>query len=60
MRRVRSTLSGSDNIAISVQVQLDLDFPTGTESKSAILVPGNISAKCTLVRSVLLFKGHIF
>ena len=31
MRRVRSTLSDSDNKAISVQVQLDLDLPTGTE-----------------------------
>jgi len=31
MRRVRSTLSDSDNIAISVQVQLELDLPPGTE-----------------------------
>ena len=31
MRRVRSTLSDSDNIAISVQVQLELDLLTGTE-----------------------------
>ena len=38
MRRVRSTLSDSDNKAISVQVQLDLDLPTGTEL-------GNISLR---------------
>ena len=31
MRRVRSTLSDSDNIAISVPVQAELDLPTGTE-----------------------------
>ena len=31
MRRVRSTLSDSDNIAISVQVKLELEWPTGTE-----------------------------
>ena len=31
MRRIRSTLSDSDNKAISVQVQLELDLPTRTE-----------------------------
>ena len=31
MRRVKSSLSDSDNKAISVQVQLGLDLPTGTE-----------------------------
>ena len=31
MRRLRSTLSDSNNKAISVQVQLELGLPTGTE-----------------------------
>ena len=31
MSRVRCQMSDSDNKAISVQVQLKLDLPTGTE-----------------------------